>query len=176
MAYWPAPGYPGMPYGYPPYPMHPRGMPLPGAHPYPPATLPVKGPPAGYYMAPTPSPVLVTSQSSAGTSRNTPSQGSDSESSQEKASGVPMPVKSSLVTPGSGLKPAAPGIEKRVSFADEVVKAPPVPEVPKAPVDDGYNPTVTGMFIIFISQAFTDCPQSAAKRRKPGMSVLLIGI
>jgi hypothetical protein len=104
---------------------------------------------SGYYGTPSPSPALVQSQSSAGTSRNTPSQGSDSESSQEVilASGAPKAALTSSVAKGK--RPSVNGlVEKRVSFAEKVSERSPSPVMvqPQAPAASSkeYNPTVKG--------------------------------
>jgi hypothetical protein len=153
-----------MPYGYPPHMMqmgHQNGM-VPG-HPHPMYAMPQKPSPplppstnASYYRNPTPSPAPpFTSQSSAGTSRNTPSQNSDSESSQEAARKGAMGAGTGF---GSGIatttkkKPSVNGLEKRVSFAEKVSERSPSPP-PPAPVvaeqkskasEEEYNPIVKG--------------------------------
>jgi hypothetical protein len=155
---------PGIPYGYPPHmmsmgqqngmmPGHPHlmyAMPQKPSLPLPPSTN------GSYYRNPVPSPAPpFTSQSSAGTSRHTPSQNSDSESSQEAAR------KGAIATsagPGSAIattkkKHSVNGLEKRVSFAEKVSERSPSPP-PPAPVvvaqktetaSEEYNPIVKGV-------------------------------
>ena len=164
------PGMPGMPYGYPLH-MMPNGA-HPG-HPYPMYSMTPKPPlpassNASYYRHPAPSPAPpFTSQSSAGTSRNTPSQNSDSESSQDTTpQGTIVTVTesgSTLNTAKKKKKTPVNGLEKRVSFAEQVSErslspAPaPVPVPMPAPIVESeqkserkksaaeeYNPIVKG--------------------------------
>jgi hypothetical protein len=121
------------------------------------APIPTPSKPAQYTNGMTPTPP-VQSQSSAGTSRNTPSQQSDSESSQEIAGTAVGPMKG--IGPG-GLakkkKPSLSGAEKRVSFAKEVSERSPSPHREPEPepepervqptaAKDEYNPWVKGSF------------------------------
>lgn len=155
---------PGMPYGYTTYygagvPGHPMGYPAPQqARPTP---TPAAAKPAPYPNGTTPPIVAQQSQSSAGTSRNTPSQ-SDSDSSQDvngTAAGLMRNV-----GPG-GLakkkKPSLSGGEKRVSFAEKVSKRSPSPHrepepeqepapAPPTAAKNEYNPWVKGQYLHLI--------------------------
>jgi hypothetical protein len=154
-----------MPYGYAPYyggvPGYPMGFPPPATQQVRPAPIPTATPskPAQYMNGMTPTPPIQ-SQSSAGTSRNTPSQQSDSESSQEIGGATAGPMKG--IGPG-GLakkkKPSLSGAEKRVSFAKEVSERSPSPHREPEPepepeparvqptaAKDEYNPWVKGSF------------------------------
>ena len=139
------PPIPGRPPGYPPqvFPSGPGSVTpshlMPGYRP------PSAYPPLPGYYTPGSSQPPMRSQSSAGTSRNTPSQGSDSDSSQEMEG-----ISSSNLTP---LPPAEKpkkgtlnGTEKRVSFAEKVhersASPMPPPSQGSSVTHDEYNPWV----------------------------------
>lgn len=145
---------PGMPYGYPPHMM--AGGPGVGAPPmYPPVNAPTN-----YYRNQTPnSAPPFTSQSSVGTSRNTPSQNSDSDSSMEPQRGPANGTagSSTYAMSTKKKKPSLNGLEKRVSFADVVSERSPSPPPASDAMDvtpqkastgaEEYNPIVKGMIV-----------------------------
>jgi hypothetical protein len=153
MQQWPMGMYPGMAYGYPPpmYPMGAHGGAIPG-HPMPGYPVPLRPnmhtpdqrAPAGVSQPKTQSSTLGRSQSSAGTSRNTPSQASDSDSSQDATATNGVPKSSIASSTNKPIKPIS-GLEKRVSFAEQVHERSVSPAPPKAAgKDEEYNPWVKG--------------------------------